>query len=129
MAETITQEILFKSQSSNKTAPATMRTESFAPQEQKMRALKALLSLWAVAAVCVLIPIAHFVLVPGFLFGGIIVASRRWKSEREGIDASGSCPECDKQVTISLDKNPDLPQWHPCPECDTQLELQAGETA
>jgi len=131
MAEQQTREIQLKSQKGGESNPAEMRVTAFTQQEQKMRALKSLFMFWAIAALCILIPIAHFVLVPGFFIGGIIVASRRWKLTEEGIDASGSCPACHDNVCIKLEKNAELPQWHACPECSNPLELklapQAGE--
>jgi len=125
MAEQITREIQFKSQTNGKNTSAEMHVMAFTQQEQKMRALKSLMGFWAIAALCILIPIAHFILVPGFFIGGIIVASRRWKTEQEGIDASGPCPECNNKICIKLDKNTELPQWKDCPECSDPLELRA----
>jgi len=124
MAEQITHEIQFKSQKSDEANPAEMHVIVFTPQEQKMRALKSMTVFWAIGALCVLIPIAHFILVPGFFIGGIVAASRRWKIEEEGIDATGSCPACHNDIRITLEKNSELPQWHDCPECADPLELR-----
>jgi len=129
MGEHVTRSIEFKSQSNESTNPAEMHLTAFSQQEMKMRALKSLLGFWVIAAVCVLIPIAHFVLVPGFFIGGIVVASRRWKTAEEGRDATGSCPDCGKDVCIPLDKVAELPQWHDCPECAKPLALQLPEAA
>jgi len=128
MPENITRAIEFKSQASGNTTPAQMHITEFSVTEQKSRAIQSLLKFWLIAAVCILIPIAHFLLVPGFFIGGIIVASRRWKTEREGEDASGSCPACHNQITVSLEKNADLPQWHDCPECADALQLQEKQS-
>ncbi len=125
MPEKITRSIQFKSQASGNTETAEMHITAFSVPEQKTRAIKALLKFWLIAAVCVLIPIAHFLLVPGFFIGGIIVASRRWKTDAEGEDARGCCPACHNQITISLEKDAELPQWHDCPECSDPLQLQA----
>jgi hypothetical protein len=127
MSETMIQPIRFKSQKNNNTNDAEMQVIAFTKQEQKTRALKTLMLFWAIALVCVLIPIAHFFLVPGFLIGGAIAAKRRWNKEKEGIDASGVCPACKNNIRIPLDKNAELPQWHDCPECGDALELQAVE--
>jgi len=127
MAEERTRNIRLKSQKSGKTTPATMRVRMYTPQEQKTRAVKSLLTFWVIAAVCVLIPIAHFILVPGFFIGGIIVALRIRKLAEEGIAASGHCPACEKDIEIRLEKQADLPQWHPCPACADSLELQDAE--
>ncbi len=126
MAKHVTHMIQFKSQQSGATASAEMNTISFTKQEQKARALKALAKFWLIALVCVLIPIAHFILVPGFVIGGIIAAKRRWNKDADGIDANGSCPACSNNICIDLDKSAELPQWHDCPECGDALELQAN---
>jgi len=125
MAEEVTRNIQFKSQKNNNINPAEMHLLTFSVQEQKVRAIKTLLLFWAIATVCVLIPIAHFILVPGFLIGGIVAAKRRWDKSEEGIDACGVCPDCENTICINLDKNAELPQWHSCPECGDILELQA----
>jgi len=127
MPENITRSIQFRHQASGKTSPADMHVTRFSVKEQKMRALKSLFGFWAIAACCILIPIAHFLLVPGFLIGGVIVASRRWKTGEEGNDANGTCPVCKNHISIGLEKFATLPQWHDCPECSEPLELQASE--
>jgi len=125
MAEKIIRAIRFKSQKNGGSGPAEMHVVIFTQQEQRMRALKSMMTLWAIAALCILIPIAHFILVPGFLIGGIVAASRRWNTKEEGIEATGSCPACHNGICIKLDKNAELPQWKDCPECSDPLELQA----
>jgi len=129
MAEKITRDIQFKNQKTGENKPAEMHVILFTQQEQKMHALKSLAVFWAIATLCILIPIAHFILVPGFFLGGIIVASRRWKTEQEGIDAAGPCPACNNEICIKLDKNAELPQWKDCPECGDSLELRAIDEA
>jgi len=127
MAEQITRAIQFKSQKNSESSTAEMHVIIFSQQEQKIRALKSMMIFWAIATLCILIPIAHFILVPGFLIGGIIVASRRWKVKEEGIKATGSCPACHNNICIKLDKSAELPQWKDCPECTDPLELQAAQ--
>lgn len=126
MAENITRDIQFKSQSTGKTNPAEMHVVAYSPHERKVRAIKSLVIFWVIAILCVPILIAHFILVPGFFIGGIVVASRRWKAEEEGRDATGICPACDEETCVTLDKNPELPQWHDCPKCSSSLELRAA---
>ncbi len=132
MSEQIIRKIQFKNQKNGESNPANIRVTAFTQQEQRIRALKSLLTFWTIAALCILIPIAHFILVPGFLIGGGIAASRRWKTVEEGIDATGSCPACGNKIRIKLDKRADLPQWKDCPECADPLELlvapEDGET-
>lgn len=125
MPQQIKENIILFSQKTGSSLPATMDVVAFSDQEQKMRALKSLLFFWSIAIVCVLIPVAHFILVPAFLITGTIAAKRRWNSAKEGITTEGTCPVCNKPITIHLEKNADLPQWHNCPACEASLELQA----
>jgi len=106
-----------------------MRVESFSPREQKVRAVKALLGLWLIAALCILIPIAHFLLVPGFLVAGVIVASGKWRTAEEGKEASGECPACHHQISIDLEKSSELPQWRKCPDCEKALEISGDQAS
>ncbi len=126
MSKAITRRIQFKDQKNGEIRSAEMHVMVFTIQEQKMRALKTLLMFWLIAAMCILIPIAHFILVPGFLIGGIIAAKRRWNRTEEGIDASGLCPACGHDICVKLEKNANVPQWYDCPECHEPLELQAA---
>lgn len=127
MAELITRNILFKSQSGGETTAAEMRIATFTEKEQKARAIKSLLIFWAIAVVFALIPIVHLIAVPAFLIAGVVVARRRWGTEKEGRDAEGACPACGKDIKLDLDKNSELPQWHNCPDCMRPLELQPAE--
>jgi len=124
MPEQLTRNILLKSKACEPTR-AVMHIETFSPQEQKIRAAKSLLGIWLVAALCVFIPIAHFILVPGFLIAGVVAASRKLKLAEEGREASGECPTCHHPVTIDLEKSSELPQWRKCPDCGNNLELAA----
>lgn len=129
MAEHIQRSILFKAQQGGASREATMEVIAFNEGERKTRALKSLGLLWMIATVCVLIPVAHFVLVPGFLIAGVMVARRRWNTPEEGLSATGECPSCGQSVHLELEKSADLPQWRNCPECGAGLELRAMEGA
>ena len=124
MPESVTRDIRFKSQKNGTLTDAKMHLTSFSEHEQKVRSIKSLLGLWGIGAICILIPVAHFILVPAFLVGGVVVASRRWKTAEEGLDAEGVCPACSNNIQIPLEKNAELPQWHDCPQCGDPLELR-----
>jgi len=126
MPEQLTRNILLKSKACEPIR-AVMHIETFSPQEQKIRAAKSLLGIWLVAALCVFIPIAHFILVPGFLIAGVVAASRKLKLTEEGREASGECPACHHPVTIGLEKSSELPQWRKCPDCGNTLELAEAQ--
>jgi len=122
---TITRNISFKSQTSQAINPATISVIEFSEREQKTRGMQSLLLFWTLAIISIIIPIAHIILVPTFLIGGVVVAKRRWNQKEEGITADGNCPACANAITINLEKKAELPQWHSCPQCNDSLELQA----
>jgi len=124
MPEQITRSIQLKGKNSA-TSIATMHITVFSRAERRKRAVLALLGFWALAVLSVPIMIAHFILVPGFLIAGLVMASRRWKTEEEADQATGTCPVCHNKIRIDLEKNGELPQWRYCPECSDPLELTA----
>jgi len=125
MPEQIIKDIQIKYQKNNKTTPAKMFILQFTDKEQKIRALKALFKFWLIATVCVLIPVAHFILVPLFFIMGIYKASQLWHKGEDGLKVDGTCPACDNTISVPLDNDPSLPQWFDCPECSEHLELNS----
>jgi predicted RNA-binding Zn-ribbon protein involved in translation (DUF1610 family) len=129
MPEQMTQTIQLKSQAGN-TNQAAMTFVTYSNAERKARAVKNLLGFWALAVLSIPIMIAHLVLIPGFTIAGIVMATKRWKTDKEAESVSGTCPACGEEITINLEKKGDLPQWQYCPSCNDSLELDAlPETA
>jgi len=126
MPEQVTRTIHFKSQKSAHISDAKMFVQTYNDKEQKIRAIKTLLLFWLIAAVCVLIPIAHFLLVPGFFIVGIIKAIKLWSKAEDGLSAKGDCPACQNSITFNLEGSTELPQWKDCPECGESLELNTA---
>jgi hypothetical protein len=85
------------------------------------RAGLALATWWVVAFGCVFIPIAHLVLVPGFLGYGIYSAVHRLKLGRVVTGVEGTCPDCGYEQIF------DVPEaWSPaddlaCAKCRRSL--------
>lgn len=80
--------------------------------------------LLASAIVSVLIPVFHFVLVPGLIIGSFVMAYLRFK-EKASVDLSSlNCPECNK----SLDKKSAALHENSlrlfCYECRKNIALQ-----
>lgn len=115
--------IQFKGQKSKVDKPATMLVRNFTEKEQKIRAIKTLLKFWGIALLCVLIPVAHFILVPLFFIMGIMKAVKLLHKAEDGLHAEGDCPACEQQIQLNLDNNAELPQWMDCPECSEGIEL------
>ena len=125
MPEQITRDIHLKSQKQQHITQAKMLVQVYSEKEQKIRAIKTMLIFWLVAAVCVLIPVAHFLLVPGFFIVGIIKAIKLWHKAEDGLSAEGECPSCHQHIVFNLENNAELPQWRDCPECSESLKLSA----
>jgi hypothetical protein len=96
--------------------------KEYAPRERMTRALKKLGMFWGAAVVSVLIPVFHFVLVPGFLILGPIMARLQYKQELEIKDAKFPCPDCKKEVEFKKVSG-NWPLRQICPHCSSQLYL------
>ncbi len=86
----------------------------YTKQQRAARAFKSLGIFWGLAVVTLFIPIAHFVLVPGFFIAGPIVAYRRYGVTETVDKVEGECPTCHEEVDIRLDASDRLPKWTYC---------------
>jgi hypothetical protein len=85
-------------------AVATIR--HFGPGERMRRALKWGGALFGLAVVSVFLPIAHFVLVPGFLIAAIVFFARRLGQARKIEKVVGRCPRCGLEQEFELERVP-----------------------
>lgn len=81
-----------------------LRVRHFDQGTRTRRALKALAFCWGMACVTVLLPIVHFVLVPGFLIAGPVVAYLRFNQQSMSLGGSSPCPYCDDTLEIEKGK-------------------------
>jgi ribosomal protein S27AE len=65
-----------------------------APGQRFARTLAGLGMFWGLALASVFIPVAHFVLVPTFVVGGIVMAVKRAREDRRLLRVRGACPRC-----------------------------------
>lgn len=108
--------------------PGEVRVERWDKPARLLRAAKRLAVLWGLAVVSVLIPIAHFVLVPGLLIAGPIAAYLRFRQESGVLGGEGSCPFCGKTMTI--DDHPDeWPFFETCEACHDPARIEKPEVA
>lgn len=70
------------------------------PPARIVRAALSLLALWVIAACCVFIPVAHFVLVPAFAMAGVVLAGFRIAEASSLMGAIGPCPRCQLERTF-----------------------------
>lgn len=116
------------SDADGKVTDGRLHTTVYTPGERMRRALLRLGLSWGLAGVTVLIPVAHFVLVPGFLIGGVVVAAMVYRLEQARDRAEGSCPACGEEVAIRLEARDEFPRWSYCPACNAALQItHAGE--
>jgi len=106
-----------------KTHEGVFHFTRFSSADRTGRALKVLGVCWLIAGVTVFIPLAHFVLVPGFFVAGPVMALMRYKVDRVADKVAVQCPECGKDVEIKLDAQDWPPMYTYCPECNTGVQL------
>jgi len=105
------------------TRTGILQTTHFDQGDRLKRALARLAAFWALAVVTAFIPIAHFVLVPGFLIAGPVIAFMTYKTGWIRNHAAGTCPDCDHEITLSLGARDQLPKWTYCPDCNAPLQI------
>ena len=91
------------------------------------RALQRLGVFWLLAGVSLFIPLAHFVLAPGFLIAGPVMAYLTFKTTQVRNHTTGMCPVCDKDIKINMDTRDELPKWAYCPACNAPLQITNAE--
>src|SRR5690242_15102508 len=85
---------------SDKFKEGFVRIQEWDKKARILRALKSLGLCWGLAIVSILIPIAHFVLVPGFLVAGPILAFFVFTAKSTILGGDSTCPECNSPLTI-----------------------------
>jgi hypothetical protein len=103
---------------------ATLVVERLTPGQRVGRAAAALGLGVAAAAVALPIPLVHFVLVPGSLLVGVILAAVRVSQGEIVRTAEGACPFCGTRQRLGLaGRKYRLPQRVHCSSCGQELEL------
>ena len=107
--------------------PGTARLREHDPGERAARALKAAGLCLGLAALSVFLPIAHFVLVPGFLIAAPIFAFRRLRQRASIVSLGGTCPRCGEARTFEA-KGALGPGFKTtCPVCSFAIDVEVGE--
>ena len=106
-----------------------LHSQAFDLRERKIRAAKILGLMWLFAALSLPIIIAHFVLVPGFLIAGPVMAYKRYRVTEVPDHVSGNCPAGKEDFTLALEASDRLPMWRHCPSCSASLYLMDKEGA
>ncbi len=90
------------------------------------RSAAVLLKWLLVAAGGLLIPVAHFFLVPAAIIVGIFQSVTRIRTKAEITACSGICPNCHTPQVFEILGRLELPQTVTCIECSRGLTLRQG---
>ena len=99
------------------------------PGARLKRGLLALGACWGLAALTILVPIAHFVLVPGFFLLGIWPLVKRLGEDTTIQSVSGDCPKCGEPRTFIASGRLTPRVKVQCPVCRNELELSSAPSA
>jgi len=73
---------------------ARVRVQHRDRRNRTLRAARTLAACWGLAVVAVFLPLLHFVLVPGLLVLGPVLAWSRLREECTLVRVDGACPAC-----------------------------------
>ena len=100
-----------------------LHLKTFDPPERRIRAVKMWGLMWLFALLSVPIIVAHFVLVPGFLIAGPVMAYRRYRLVEVPDHVTGMCPTNKEEMNLPLEASTRLPVWTHCQQCKTSIQL------
>ena len=107
----------------------TQATATIQEQGSSQRTLRAVAKLglfWALAVVSVVIPLARFILVPGFLIYGVIAARKSFQEDRILISVHGVCPSCREKQEFKPGGRFQPGRTLECCNCRKDLVLEAS---
>src|SRR3569623_3673482 len=100
-----------------------LHLQTFDARERKMRAANMRGLMWLFALLSVPIIVAHFVLEPGFLIAGPVMAYRRYRLVEVPNHVTGTCPTNKEEINLPLEASTRLPVWTHCQQCITSIQL------
>ncbi len=116
------QAILVRSRGTQSPQPGEVFIKTLTDRERLGRSATGLGLAWSLALVSVLIPIAHFVLVPGLLLAGPIVAFVRYRQAALRLGGVAPCPDCGEPMPIS-GGTVHWPLQEGCPSCSAVVDV------
>ena len=96
--------------------------------ERRGRAFRALAGAWGIGLFCVIIPILHFVLVPGLFLAGLALAIHFAKQASVSRGGEGTCSDCGKEFRIEKSANR-FPLQELCENCRSTLSIERAKPA
>lgn len=102
---------------------ATVTIRLFEKSERMRRALKGLATFWGAAIGSIFIPVAHFLLVPGFTLYGVYTFFERLGAREVVMAAEGVCPDCGKSQRLEIGGRWHVPRHVACRYCQRALRI------
>ena len=99
---------------------------SFDRAERLVYASKGLALAWAGALVGFFIPVAHFLLVPGFVIAGVVLFRSRLGAREIADSMTGSCPDCGLEQDFGSAGRWEPPHTVTCKGCHRSLTAKAA---
>ncbi len=96
----ITEVLLRIRDSAREPVTASLHVEPLSPGARFGRGVVRLVVCWVLAVACVLVPLLHFVLVPGLFLLGPVLA---WLATRATVEVKSErvrCPKCEKETAV-----------------------------
>lgn len=87
------------------------------------RAAGALAVAWLAAIGSAFIPLAHFVLVPGWFVAGLVLFRAQLDAAEVALGGWGTCPDCGCEQALDVKGRWDLPRSVTCVACQRGLTL------
>jgi hypothetical protein len=107
----------------DKSTECHVQIEELTSGGRAVRAAKAMGICWAIAVFCILIPVLHFVLVPGFLLIGILMFIQQWGQKFYFVEGTIRCPSCQTELKPRAGAF-DWPKREICNNCRADLTIQ-----
>jgi hypothetical protein len=106
--------------------PARVEVEAlrFSHPQRLHRAIRHLLICWGLAIVAVFIPLLHFVLVPGLLFAGVVMAGAALSQRAKLLHVRGACPACAAPLDTAISGRARDAVSMRCDACGRPLTLE-----
>lgn len=82
---------------------------------------------WLLAFPAIFLPVLHFVLVPGLLLGGVVLAAQRLREDQTLARVEGRCPRCGATLDATPGGRFRLPRSVQCVHCKNTLTLTATD--
>lgn len=98
----------------------------FNSAERVKNAVKYFFILLGCAVLAVLIPVLHFILVPGLIIAAFVTAYLKWKTTTQISIEKVNCPKCSTLIPSQnlLLKNNETFSRSRCPQCQENLFLE-----